>query len=132
MNSEMRDLGSTAIYLGKGFAARLDFQAARDQFRQAIKIGQDIDKIHLVTFGLVNIARTYLMEGQIEKALEISPLHKHFSSCFQWIEEEKIQLLADLQAALPEGRMEAALEKVSSGVSRDQALAKALAYALEC
>jgi hypothetical protein len=91
-----------------------------------------MDQIQWVTFGLVNIARTYLMEGQIEKALELSLLLKHFpSSIIKEIEEERIQFLADLQAALPEGRMEAAMEQINSCASQEQARASVLAYVQE-
>jgi predicted ATPase/transcriptional regulator with XRE-family HTH domain len=129
---ETNGLAAHRIYLGKGLAARSDFPAARDQFRQAIKIGHDMDQIQWVTFGLVNIARTYLMEGQIEKALELSLLLKHFpSSIIKEIEEERIQFLADLQAALPEGRMEAAMEQINSCASQEQARASVLAYVQE-
>jgi predicted ATPase/transcriptional regulator with XRE-family HTH domain len=128
---DTKDLAALRIYLGKGYAARSDFLAARDQIRQGIKIGHDINQIHWVSFGLVNIARTYLMEGQIEKALEISLLLKHFPSSTKGIEEERSQLLVDLQAALPEGRMEAALKQDCNSITPDQALAAAVACALK-
>ena len=128
---ETRDLASYRLYLGKCFAARSDFQAARDQFRQVIKIGQEFDRVHLVFSGLVNIARTYLAEGQTEKALEISLLIKHYPTEFKKLEEERSQLLADLQAALPKEQFEAVMKKISSKISQDKTGRSTLAYALE-
>jgi hypothetical protein len=80
---------------------------------------------------LVNIARTYLAEGQIEKALEIALLLEYFPTLYKGIEDERSQLLADLQAALPEGQIEAAMEQINRGASQEQARAKVLAYVLE-
>jgi tetratricopeptide (TPR) repeat protein len=124
-------LGFCHLNLGKCFAARSDFKAARDQFRQMIKIWQELDRTHLVCSGLVNIARTYLAEGQIEKALEIALLLEHFPTFYKGIEDERSQLLADLQAALPEGQKEAAMEQINSGASQEQARAEILACVLE-
>jgi tetratricopeptide (TPR) repeat protein len=124
-------LGFCHLHLGKCYAARSNFKAARDQFRQMIKCGQESDRTHLVCSGLVNIARTYLAEGQIEKALEIALLLEYFPTLYKGIEDERSQLLVDLQAALPEGQIEAAMEQINRGASQEQARAKVLAYVLE-
>jgi predicted ATPase/transcriptional regulator with XRE-family HTH domain len=124
-------LGFCHLNLGKCYAARSNFKAARDQFRQMIKCGQESDRTHLVCSGLVNIARTYLAEGQIEKALEIALLLEYFPTLYKGIEDERSQLLADLQAALPEGQIEVAMEQINSGATQEQARAKVLAYVLE-
>jgi len=68
---KLAELPFVRLYLGKCFAASPDGHAARDQFRQVIKIGQTVDMFYLVCWGLVNIAETYLEEGQIGKALEL-------------------------------------------------------------
>jgi tetratricopeptide (TPR) repeat protein len=128
---ESPDLSMHRLYLGKCFAARPDFHAARDQFRQVIQAGQALDKFFLVYWGLVSIARTYLVEGQIEKALEISLLLRPYPTEFSGIEAESVRLLADLQAALPEGQLEAALKQVDGDISPDQARADVLAFVLE-
>jgi predicted ATPase/transcriptional regulator with XRE-family HTH domain len=128
---ESPNLPMQRIYLGKCFAARSDLPAARDQFRQVVQIGQELDRFHLVCLGLVNIASTYLAEGQIEKALEISLLLRRCPTDYKRIEEERIRLLADLQAAMPEGQMEDALQQVDTSISPDQAKADVIAYVLE-
>ena len=81
--------------------------------------------------GLVCIARKYLTEGQTEKALEISLLLKHCPTEFKKIEEERSQLLADLQAALPKEQVEAAMKQVDGRISPDRAGVDAMAFALE-
>jgi predicted ATPase len=129
---ESPNLPMQRMYLGKCFATQSDLPAARDQFRQVIQTGQALDRFHLVCWGLVNIARTYLAEGRIEKALEISLLLKQCPTDYKRIEEERIGLLGDLQAALPEGQIEAAMEQMEKDISPDQAKAGVLAYALEC
>ena len=128
---ETRNLASYQLYLGKCFAARSDFQAARAQFLQVIKISQKFDSLSPVHWGLVCIAKTYLTEGHPEKALVISLLLKHCPTEFKKIEEEKSQLLADLQAALPKEQFETAMKQVDGRISPDRAEVEALAYALE-
>jgi predicted ATPase/transcriptional regulator with XRE-family HTH domain len=129
---ESPNLPMQRMYLGKCFSAQSDLTAARDQFKQVIQTGQALDRFHLVCWGLVNIARTYLADGRIEKALEISLLLKQCPTDYKRIEEERIGLLEDLQAALPEGQIEAAMEQVGRDNSPDQAKAAVLAFALEC
>jgi predicted ATPase/transcriptional regulator with XRE-family HTH domain len=128
---ESRDLAMHRIYLGKCYTARPDLNAARDQFRQVIKIGQELDKVHLVYWGLANIARTYIAEGQTEKALEISLALRHCPIEFTRIQDEGVRLLADLQAALSKEQVESAMKKVDSEISPDKVVVGALAYALE-
>jgi tetratricopeptide (TPR) repeat protein len=126
------DLPMHRIYLGKCFAARPDRPAARDQFRQAIKIGQTHDKFFLVYWGLANIARTYLEEGQTAKALEIAQALNHCPVESKSIQDEVVALLADLQPALPGGEIGAAAKQVEGEMSPDQAKADVLALALGC
>jgi predicted ATPase/transcriptional regulator with XRE-family HTH domain/Tfp pilus assembly protein PilF len=127
---ETRDLAVHRIQLGQCYIARSDFQAAREQFQQAIMNGRKVDKIHLVCYGLVNIAKIYLKEGQPEKALEISRLIQRCSLEYKLARDEGDALLADLQAVLPEGRMETDMP-ISSSASKEQARADVLAYVQE-
>jgi len=128
---ELFDLTLLHIYLGKCFAAQTNRPAARDQFRKAIKIGQEFDLFHLVYWGLANIAQTYVEEGQTEKALEIALVLKDCTVEYKITQEEGNCLLADLQALLPKEQLEAVMKPGDGRVSADQATAAALAYALE-
>lgn len=119
------------LYLGKCFAAQLDLHAARDQFRQVIKIGQALDMFYLVYWGLVNIARTYLEDDQTGKALEISLTLRRCPVELERIQDDRDRLLADLQAALPEGAFEATVKQVEGELPADQARANVLALARE-
>jgi len=128
---ELFDLTLLHIYLGKCFAAQTNRPAARDQFRKAIKIGQEFDLFHLVYLGLANIAQTYLEEGQTEKALEIALVLKDCTVEYKIAQEEGNCLLADLQAMLPKNQFKDVLKQGDGRVSADQAAAATLAYALE-
>jgi len=111
--------------------ARSKVEAARDTFRQVIKMGQTFDAFYLVYWGLVNIARTYLVEGQIGKSLEIALLLKDCSVEYKIAQEEGNCLLADLQAMVPKEQVEAVMKQEDGRVSADQAAAATLAYALQ-
>jgi len=130
-SGQLVDLTFHRLYLGKCFAARQDLTAARDQFRQVIKIGQEMDKPHMVYWGLVSIARICKEEGQTEKALEISLALRHFPIQHIRIKGEGERLLADLQAELPQWQVETAMHQVDSKFSPDPAGMNALAYAME-
>ncbi len=125
------DLGIHWIFLGKCLVARSDLLAARDQFRRAIKIGQEFDMVHFTYWGLANIARTYMIEGQTEKALEISLALRHCPTEFYRINDDCDRLLADLQVALPIEQFEAAKKRVDGEILHGQDGVDALAYALE-
>jgi len=127
---ESYELAFALLCLGKCSVARLEVEAGRDQFRQVIKMGQTFDAFYLVYWGLVNIARAYLVEGQIGKALEIALLLKDCSVEYKITQEEGNCLLADLQAMLPKEQVEAVMKQGDGRVSADQAAAAALAYAL--
>jgi predicted ATPase/transcriptional regulator with XRE-family HTH domain len=125
------ELAIAMLYLGKYLVARSEVEAGRDKFRQVIKMGQTFDAFYLVSWGMVNIARTYLIEGQSEKALEISLALRCCPIEIKIVQDEILHLLADLQVALPKEQVEAVMKQVDSRVSVDQARAFALAYALE-
>jgi tetratricopeptide (TPR) repeat protein len=130
-SGELNDLSMIHLYLGKCFAARPDLPAARDQFRQVIKIGKELDMLYLVYWGLANIARTYLDEGQIGKALEISLVLRHCPTEIKIIQGEIGCLLVDLQAVLPEDEIEATVKQAEGELPAGQASANLLAAALE-
>jgi len=127
----LSDMAMDHLYLGKCFAARSDLLAARNQFRQMIKIGQALDMFYLVYWGLANIARTYLEEGQTKKAHKISLGLRHSPVEIKIVQDEIASLLADLLAMLPEGEIEAATG-TEGKISEDQARANVLAAVLEC
>jgi len=119
------------LYLGKYLVARSEVEAGRDKFWQVIKMGQTFDAFYLVSWGMVNIARTYLIEGQIEKLFEISLALRRCPTEIKIVQDEIECLLADLQAVLPEGQMEAAINQVAGKISLDQAIADVLIYMQE-
>ncbi len=122
------DLAIMCVHLGKDFAAKPDLLAARHQFRQVIKLGQALNKFHLVYYGLVNIASTFVTEGHTSKALEIFLLLRRCPVEYVRMQADYDQLQADLQEALPEGGMETALKQVEGKISLDDARADVLAY----
>jgi tetratricopeptide (TPR) repeat protein len=125
------DLAIAFLYIGKCEMACLNLEGARAQFRQVIKIGHKLDTFYLVYWGLVNIARTYMIEGQPEKALEIVHLIRRCPVEYKLAQDEGNALLADLQATLPEGEIEAAAQQIEGELPADQAKANVLAIALE-
>ncbi len=128
---ETRELAVYRLYLGRCFAARSDIRAARNQYRLAIQEGQELGQVHLAYSGLVDIARTYLVEGRKEQALAISLALVHCPIENLAYQNLNVQLLADLQAALPKERFEAVTKQVELKISQDPAETAALAYALE-
>jgi predicted ATPase/transcriptional regulator with XRE-family HTH domain len=128
---ESDDLAHCLIHVGKCFVARLDLEAACQTFRQVIRIGQTLNMFYFVYWGLVNIARVYLTEGQIEKAFEILLALKDCPVEYKEARDEGAHLLADLQAMLPEEQVESVIKQENGRISADQAEAAALAYALE-
>jgi hypothetical protein len=117
--------------LGRCSDARRDSNAAREKYKQVIKIGQSLNTFYLVYLGLVNIARTYLVEGKKEKALEISLIIKDCQVEHNRVREEGLQLLTDLQATLPEWQVKSLRTQAKGELTADQAAARALAYVQE-
>ncbi len=128
---ETRELAVYRLYLGRCYAARSELSAARAQFRLAIKEGQESGRIYLVHSGLVDLARAYLAEGRKEKALEISLALVHCPIEYPAYQNRNVELLADLQAALPKELIEAVTKQVDLKISQDQVESPGLAYALE-
>ncbi len=128
---ETHDLAPRRAYLGKCYAALSDHTAACDQYRQALRSAQDHGENHIVYFCLMNIARSYFMEGQSEKALEILLALRYFPIEMPRIKTEAASLLDELRAVLPKEQVEAAALKVDSEITPDPSGNSALAYAIE-
>jgi predicted ATPase len=128
---ESYELAFALLYLGKYFVARSQLESGREKFRQVIKMGEKFDAFYLIYWGLVNIARTYRIEGQTRKALEISSLIERCPVEYKLAQDEGVALLADLQEVLPEGRTESEMKQINSSASREQARADVLAYVQE-
>ncbi len=122
------NLAMIYIHLGNCLAARRDYDSAHNQYRQVIRIGQAIKNFDLVYFAQVFIARLLTTQGQTGQALEIFLLLRACSIERKNMLEEFDNLQAELQAALPEGRLEAAIQ-VEGKTSSDEAIAQVLAYA---
>ncbi len=116
------------LFLGKCQIARSEMEAGRDKFRQVIKMGQRFDAFYLVYWGLVNIARTYLLEGHVEKALEISLILKDYPVEHKLAQDEGNLLLTDLKAGLPEWQVEAAMMRIGDEKSQGNAIADLLTH----
>jgi tetratricopeptide (TPR) repeat protein len=128
---ESYELAFARLYWGKCLVARSELGAGRDQFWQVIKMGQTLDAFYLVYWGMVDIARTYVLEGQTEKALEIALVLSDCPVEYEEARDQGARLLAELQALLPKEQFEAAMNQGNGRLSADQAEAAALAYALE-
>jgi predicted ATPase/DNA-binding XRE family transcriptional regulator len=128
---ESHGLALAYIYLGKCFATHSDQNAARHQFRDVIRIGQELNQFHLVYIGLVNIAIMYISEDQTEKALEIFLLLRDCPVKYIRIQEDFEQLQAGLVAALTEGQIETAMKPADSQISPHDARAAVITYVQE-
>ena len=130
-DGESYNLAFAMMYSGKCFVVRSEGEAGRDQFRQVIRMGQGFDAFHLVYWAMVNIARSYLMEGQTEKALEMALLLKDCPVEYKLAQDDSNCLLAELQVVVPKEWAAAMVEQVNGKIAADQAQAATLAYALE-
>ena len=128
---ESDDLAFALIHVGKCFLARSELEAARQTFHHVIRIGQALNMYYFVYWGMVNIARTNVLEGRAEKALEIMRVLQDCPVEYKLVQDEGNRLLADLQARLPKEQFEAAMRQEDGRRSADQATAAVLAYALE-
>ena len=128
---DSEDLALGLLYLGKCFVTQSYLEVAREKFRQVIKIGHTLNTFYLVYWASVNIARTYINEGNTEKALEISLVLKDYPVEYKEAQDEGNGLLADLPAMLPKEQVEALMKQVNGKISEDQAGAAALVDALE-
>ena len=116
------------IRLGKFLTSCQETEAARKNILKAIQMARSLNIFHLTYWGLVILARIYLVEGQPEKALEIALILRRYSIEAQIERDDFDGLLMDLNANLPpeqistmvnhtEGMMiEALLDQILDGV----------------
>jgi predicted ATPase/transcriptional regulator with XRE-family HTH domain len=114
------DLALALVYLGKCLASRMEIEAARSKFIQAIQIGQELQIFHLVYFGLVNLARLYMLEGQIEKACEMSHVLRGYSVEYKVYRDDGIRLENELKHA--QSRQQSDVEIDQSGENSIESL----------
>jgi hypothetical protein len=118
---ESPDLALGLIYFGKGLTARLELEAARETFRKVIKIGQTLNVFYLVYWGLVNLARIILLEGQPEKALEMMLILQQYSVEPKVAQDDSKRLLEELQAKFSKQQVEGTMERIK-GLAVDSLL----------
>jgi predicted ATPase/transcriptional regulator with XRE-family HTH domain len=119
------------IQVGKCFLAQSQLEAARQAFHRVIRIGQALEIYYFVYWGMVNIARSYLLEGQAEKALKIWCVLQDCAVEYKIAVDEGKCLGYDLQAWLPQDQFEIAMKQGNNRVSLDAAESAALAYAMK-
>jgi tetratricopeptide (TPR) repeat protein len=118
---ESHDLALGLIYLGKCLTARREFQAARKNFHKVVQIGKSLSIDYLVYWGLVNLARINDLEGQTEQALEQALILQESSCKVIAAQNDSVRLVANLQARLSPGQVEAAKERIK-GMTIDSLL----------
>lgn len=96
------------VYSGKCHLSQMETEAARRKFLQVIKIGRGLDIFHLVYWGLVNLARVYMLEGQLEQALRMALVLQRYSVEINEIQEDSHSLMRNLQVWLAPQQVEAA------------------------
>jgi predicted ATPase/transcriptional regulator with XRE-family HTH domain len=128
---ECYELAFAMLYSGKCFIARKEGEEGRKKFQQVIQMGQTFDAFFLVYWGMVNIARSYLLECQAEKALEIWRVLQDCPVEYKIALDEGKCLGYDLQAWMTKDQFEDTMRQGDDRVSLDAAEAAALAYALE-
>jgi tetratricopeptide (TPR) repeat protein len=99
------------LYSGKCLMIRQEIEAARENFLRVIKIGQTLDTSYLVYWGLVNLARTYMIRGKTEKALKMALVLLQYPVEYKKAHDDGVRLIADLQAMLPPWQIEDAMDQ---------------------
>jgi predicted ATPase/transcriptional regulator with XRE-family HTH domain len=97
---ESPDLAIVLVYFGKCLSAQQEREAARIKFQEAIHIGQAFDIFHLIYWGLVNLARISMDEGQPEEAFETALILQRYAVESKVIQDDFHNLFEDLQARL--------------------------------
>jgi tetratricopeptide (TPR) repeat protein len=108
---ESPDLAIGLVYLGKGLSACSELEAAREKFQQAVQIGRGFQIFYLVYWGLVNLARISMVEGQIEKAVEMAAVLGKYSVESKVVQDDQARLLEELKARLSPQQIEAAISQ---------------------
>jgi predicted ATPase/transcriptional regulator with XRE-family HTH domain len=97
---ECYELAFGMLYLGKCLIARGEGEEGRVKLWQVIQMGRTFDALFLVYWGLVNIARSYLLEDRVECALKIWCVLENCPVEYKLAMDEGKDLLADLQTRL--------------------------------
>lgn len=105
------DLAIALVYLGKCLVASQEMETARREIQKAIRIGRTFNILYLTYWGLTNLARIFMEEGQQEPALEIALVLKKYSVDPKIARDEYSKLLADLQTRLSPKQIDAATER---------------------
>jgi predicted ATPase/DNA-binding XRE family transcriptional regulator len=92
------DLAIALVYLGKCLTASQELDKARREFKKVIHIGQGLNIFYLTYWGLINLAKVFMEEGQPEKAFEIALVLQQYSVESKVVRDDYKRLLADLQA----------------------------------
>ena len=108
---ESHELAIGIIYSGKCLTARRETDAARRKFLKVVHIGQSLNIFYLVYWGLVNLARVFWVEGQLEKALEMSLVLRQYSVEVKVALDDSTRLMAELQTWFSPQQIEAAIEQ---------------------
>ena len=98
---EFRVRGVAALGLG-------DFQAAAENFRQALQINLGAWRPARALHVLASVAALLAAKGERVRALELLALVFHDHRTWQWAKDSYAPLLAELQAALPVNTVDAA------------------------
>ncbi len=125
---ESYDLAVSTMNLGKCYFAQKDCHAARHQFRRVIRLGYALNQFQMLYYGLENVARTYVADGQTDAALEIYQLLSRCPVEHKIIRVDFDYLRTELQGALPEGHFNAAMARLDKSISLDEAQADVLGY----
>ena len=105
------DLALGLLYSGICSARRLETEAARRNFLRAIRIGQSSNIFFLVYWGLVNLARILMLEGQPEQAISMVLILRHYSVELKEVQDDSVNLLEELQARLSPQQVAAAMDR---------------------
>jgi tetratricopeptide (TPR) repeat protein len=108
---ESPDLAIVLVYLGKCLSARQEAEAARKKFQEAIHIGQAFNIFYLIFWGLVNLARISIDEGQAEKAFETALILQQYTVEPKVAQDDFHHLLADAQTRLSPQQVGAAINR---------------------
>jgi predicted ATPase/transcriptional regulator with XRE-family HTH domain/tetratricopeptide (TPR) repeat protein len=109
---DSHNLALSLVYSGKCLIARGEIEAARDKFRKVIQIGQSLDIFYLVYWGLVNLARSFIIEGQTERALEMALVLRQYSVEVKVAQDDGAGLMVDLQDRLSPEQVAMAADRI--------------------
>jgi predicted ATPase/transcriptional regulator with XRE-family HTH domain len=106
---ESPDSAIGLVYLGKCLSAQQEREAARRKFQEVIHIGQTFNIFYLIYWGLVNLPRISMNEGQAEKAFETALILQRYAVEPKVVQDDFHHLLADVKARLSTQQVDAAI-----------------------